>query len=73
MKIGENIRSIRTTKNITQEQLAETTGIKQSIISRYENGTIIPPIPKLEIISQALEVPINKLIEPEETNQQEVI
>ncbi|BAH06810.1 hypothetical protein CKR_1759 [Clostridium kluyveri NBRC 12016] len=67
MKVGKNIRNIRIQKNITQEELAEITGIEQSIISRYENGIIIPPIPKLEAISKALEVPISKLLELEET------
>lgn len=69
MKIGRNIRNIRIQKNITQEELSEITGIKQSIISRYENEAIIPPIPKLEAISQALEVPISKLLELDEAKE----
>lgn len=61
--IGINIKNIRLQKKITQKDLSLKTNINQSIISRYENGTIIPPIPKLEIIANALGVGITELLD----------
>lgn len=63
MAVGINIKNIRLSKKITQKNLSDKTKINQSIISRYENGTIVPPIPKLEIIAQALEVDIKDLLD----------
>lgn len=60
--IGMNIKNIRLQKKITQQDLALRTNINQSIISRYENGTIVPPIPKLELIAKALEIPLINLL-----------
>lgn len=63
MAVGINIKNIRLSKKITQKDLSNKTKINQSIISRYENGTIVPPIPKLEIIANALGVKISDLLD----------
>lgn len=60
--IGVKIKKIRTSKKITQKGLSELTSIEQTIISRYENGKIIPPIPKLELIAQALGISLSDLL-----------
>lgn len=39
MNIGENLRLLRTKKNITQAEIAERLGITQVFISRVENNT----------------------------------
>lgn len=39
MNIGENLRLLRTEKNITQTEIAEKLGITQVFISRVENNT----------------------------------
>lgn len=61
--VGINIKKIRVQKKITQKDLSNKTNINQSIISRYENGTIIPPIPRLEVIANALGVAIADLLD----------
>ncbi|MCM8710497.1 helix-turn-helix domain-containing protein [Clostridium sp. SYSU_GA19001] len=63
MAVGINIKNIRLSKKITQKDLSNKTKINQSIISRYENGTIVPPIPKLEIIANALGVKPTDLLD----------
>ncbi|SHH54202.1 Helix-turn-helix [Caloranaerobacter azorensis DSM 13643] len=65
-KIGERIRYFRNKRGITQVQLADMTSIEQTVISRYENGKIIPPISKLVIIARALEVDISDLLKETE-------
>lgn len=63
MTVGINIKNIRLKRKVTQKDLSLKTNINQSIISRYENGTIIPPIPKLEIIAKALGVKTSDLLD----------
>lgn len=58
MSIGQNIKRIRTEKGLTQRQLAEKTGLKDSAIRRYESEKVIPKMPNLRKISDALGVSI---------------
>lgn len=37
-EIGNRLKNIRTSKKVTQEQVAKTIGVNKSSISRYENG-----------------------------------
>lgn len=38
LSIGENIKSLRKSKDITQEQLAEMLGVSCQSVSRWESG-----------------------------------
>lgn len=40
MNIGENIRSLRLSRGLTQEQLGERLGVQKSAIQKYETGSI---------------------------------
>lgn len=44
MSIGSNIRQRRRARDITQEQLAEQVGCKQTTIAQYERGSRIPTL-----------------------------
>jgi len=39
-KLGENLKKIRTKKDISQTALAETLGVDKSFVSNIENGKI---------------------------------
>ena len=52
----------RQEKGLTQAQLAEMVGVKQSHISRWEKGTHQPNIESLLSLSVALECSVNELI-----------
>lgn len=48
---GELIREARLRAGLTQKQLSELTGRERSVIARWEQGTISPPIDSaMEII-----------------------
>lgn len=61
--VGDKIREIRKEHNMTQEELAEKIGVKRSVISKYETGSIAPPLNQLQKISEALSVEVADILE----------
>lgn len=53
---GQVIQRIRKDRGMTQEQLAEKVGIDPNSISRIERGRLIPALPTLIDICNALEI-----------------
>lgn len=56
MTVGEKIRYFRKQRGITQNQLAELTGIHPVSIRKYETNKMQPQTPQLERIASALGV-----------------
>jgi len=65
-ELGKHIKQMRINKNITQQQLAETTGLDRVTISRFENGRaatlltfvqILRALDKLELLATFNEEP----------------
>lgn len=67
MPTGIKIREIRKRKGFTQKQLGEKCNIAESTIRRYESGSLNPKIETLQKIAGALEVPLFKLLQSDET------
>lgn len=63
LKLGEHIRAIRVSKNITQEQLANEIGAEISQISRIERGVISTSISNLHNISKVLDIALKDLLD----------
>ena len=62
--LATTISSQRKSKNITQKQLAELTGINRAMISRLEKEYFIPSITQLEKLGEVLDFePISMFIE----------
>lgn len=61
-KIGERIRKIRKSKNLTQEKLAERADLSASYISRVENGDCVASLDSLCNIAGALQVGIESFL-----------
>jgi len=61
-KLGENLKKIRTKKNITQTKLAKTLGVDKSFVSNIENGKTNPTLSTITNLAQALEVSTNELL-----------
>ena len=62
MTIGENIRSIRQEKGITQKKLGELCKIAEPTIRKYEVGSLNPKIETVEKIASALGISIFQLM-----------
>lgn len=59
--IGEKIRSIRKSKNLTIVELSEKINVTSGYISQIERDLISPSLSVLKRLSQALEVPLSVL------------
>lgn len=62
MNTGERIRALRKEKGLTQEQLADLTGVSLMSIRRYEKGNKKYQADILEKIAEALDVDVNFLL-----------
>jgi transcriptional regulator with XRE-family HTH domain len=61
MLIGNRIRRIRETLNLSQGDLQAGTGLFRCYISRVENGYTVPSVETLEKIATAFQLPLYRL------------
>ena len=54
-KVAELVSSARKNKNLTQQQLADQTGINRSMLSQIETQDYIPSITQLETLAEVLD------------------
>jgi transcriptional regulator with XRE-family HTH domain len=59
--IGNRLRELRETKQLSQGDIEKRTGLLRCYISRVENGHTVPAIETLEKMARALEVPMYRL------------
>ncbi len=62
INIGENIKRLRKSKNITQEQLAEVVNLSVTAISKWERGETYPDITLLFPLAHFFEISIDELL-----------
>lgn len=60
--LGDRIRETRMWRNLTQEKLAELTGIDRSTVQRIERGTSDAKVSQLLRIAQALNIHVTDLL-----------
>jgi transcriptional regulator with XRE-family HTH domain len=60
--LGENIRTIRERRNMSQEELAQKLRIGTKKIEDYESGMQVPSNETLLKISTVLDIPTSQLI-----------
>lgn len=54
MNAGENIKSARLKRNLTQKEVAQKLGVKQAMISSWERGFRSPKFDTLQKLSEAI-------------------
>jgi transcriptional regulator with XRE-family HTH domain len=62
INIGARLRAERKARNLSQADIERRTGFPRCRISWLENGRAIPTIETLEKISDALEIPVYRLL-----------
>jgi transcriptional regulator with XRE-family HTH domain len=60
-RLGERIQALRTKRGLTQQKLAEKTGLSRGFLARLERGRHDPAATTLAKIARALRVPISSL------------
>ena len=60
--LSENIRSIRKSKGLSQQELAVKLNVVRQTVSKWEQGLSVPDSEMLISISQALETPVSTLL-----------
>lgn len=60
--IGENIRELRSAAGMTQETLAEMTGVSVQAVSKWENGLSCPDIALLPELAEIFGISVDRLL-----------
>ncbi|MBU4319946.1 MAG: helix-turn-helix domain-containing protein [Nitrospinae bacterium] len=63
--IGENIRKLRMQTGLTQEELALKSGLSQGYVNQLENGKRKYTQKSLELIADALAIPVAEMFKEE--------
>ena len=63
MKLGEKVLKLRKKINISQEQLGDQVGVTRQTISNWELGETSPNPEQLKLLSKALNIGIDELLE----------
>lgn len=67
MSVGDNIKKARLNKGLSQDQVAETSGIPLSTYKKYENGSLQPTAGPIRAIAKALAISTDEiLLDPDE-------
>ena len=62
--IAQNVRQLRQSRNLSQEQLSRLSGVPRPTWSNLESGTANPTVAVLTKVAAALQVPVEELISP---------
>ena len=63
LKLGEKIRSLRKTRNISQEVLANYLGVSFQAVSKWENGDTLPDVTMIPALASFFEVSTDELFD----------
>ena len=62
LKLGENLKKIRTAKKISQGDIANTLGVSRGFVSKIENGKTNPTLSTITRLANALGVTADELL-----------
>lgn len=62
MSFSDNLRTLRKSKNLSQEELAEMLGVSRQAVSKWESDEGYPEVEKLLIIAKELNVSLDSLM-----------
>ena len=62
MKIGQHIYQLRTTQNLTQEELASKVYVTRQTVSNWERGYSYPDLQSLMTISEYFNISVHELL-----------
>ena len=69
MELAERLKGLRKEKQLTQQEVAERVFMDRTLITKYENGTLIPTGENLEKLSIFYGIPVSQLVGVDETSK----
>lgn len=69
MDFAEKLITLRKSREMTQEQLADFLNVSRQSISKWENGQSIPDVEKLVELSKTFDVTTDYLLKPSEIDE----
>ena len=63
MYIISRLAEVRKAKGLSQARLSELSGVHRVTICKYETGVVSPNVRNLKKLSDALEVPVDEIID----------
>ncbi len=69
MELAEKLITLRKSREMTQEQLADFLNVSRQSISKWENGQSIPDVEKLVELSKTFDVTTDYLLKPSEIDE----
>ena len=66
MNLGERIYQMRTTRNMSQGDLADKLNVSRQSISKWENNMSVPDLEKIVLLSNIFQVSLDELVKGEE-------
>ncbi len=61
-ELGNKITELRKGLSMTQEELSNQTGISTRTIQRIENGTVVPRLVTIKLLSETLDYDLNRAV-----------
>ena len=71
LRLGDQLRAIRRSRNLTQKEVAERAGISQPALSRIELGGGVPDIETLRRLGNAMGVRFHVIVGDQDAEQEE--
>lgn len=62
MEFAEKLITLRKSRELTQEQLAEQLNVSRQSISKWESGQVIPEVEKIVELSKVFDVTVDYLL-----------
>jgi len=63
IKFGQRVRELRQERNLTQQQLADISGLHKNYIGMVERGERNPSLLNIDILARSFKVDISELME----------
>ena len=70
--ISTNIKNLRKSKNLTQQQLADCLGVTHQTVSGWESGRSMPNIDMLTVITDKMDTDINYILYGKKADNKEL-
>lgn len=67
--VRRKLITLRKSRELTQEQLAEQLNVSRQSISKWESGQVIPEVEKIVELSKVFDVTVDYLLKPSEIDE----